>query len=510
MRAVTVSDYLRIQAEHRPDHPAYIYRQSSVTWKELDRRVEALAAGLWARGIRPRDVVAVCVTDGPVQIELIFGLTRLGAIRVGINYRYSPTEVVKLLRHSGARLLIIEETFVDLAGDVRPHFAILSAGDAQVGLGDYGTLIETSRTSAPLPEMQGSDIAQICYTTGSTGDPKGALLSHNAVIASMSSTLFEVGMKENDIYLHCLPAAGVPSVNATWNVITGCTSVIMPCFQADMALETIELYRCTMALFIPTMLSAICDAAENRPRNVSSVRKILYGSATTPPSLIRRSYQVFESVEFTQIYGSTEGAGGYYTKLAPADHDRALAGNENLLRSCGKPMVHAQVRIVDENGGLCGAGTIGEIAVRGAFVMEGYFREEELTRRVLRDGWMLTGDMGWIDEEGFVYLTDRKEFLIITGGYNVYPIEVENVVAGHPSVLEACVFGVPDEKWGEAVHAVVVPRKGCQIDASEIRSWCRDRLARFKIPKSVEVRDTLIRGATGKILRRAERERFLR
>lgn len=509
MESVTISDCLRTHAQRRPNHPAYVYLHDSITWKELDRRVEALAAGLWARGIRHQDVVAVCVTDGPVQIEVVFALARLGAIRVGLNYRYSPADVEKLLLHSGAKLLIIEDAFASLAGNLCLELGILSAGDAQDGLGEYGTLVDAMPPKASRPEPQRSNIAQICYTTGSTGSPKGAVWSHRAVMASMGFTLLDVGMREDDIYLHCLPAAGVPSVNATWNVMVGCTSIIMPRFQAEQALELIERYRCTTALFIPTMLTAICETAEKQPRNVSSMRKILYGSAPTPPALVRRSYKVFGSVEFEQLYGSTEGAGGYYTKLTPADHDRALAGKESLLTSCGKPMVHARVRIVDENGEVCETGKVGEIAVSGPFVMDEYLREEELTSHVLRDGWLLTGDMGSIDEEGYVYLTDRKQFLIITGGYNVYPIEIENVVAAHPSVLEVCAFGVPDDKWGEAVHIAVVPRNGCSIDATEIRTWCRDKLAKFKIPKSVEIRDVLIRGATGKILKRAERERFL-
>ena len=172
-------------------------------------------------------------------------------------------------------------------------------------------------------------------------------------------------------------------------------------------------------------------------------------------------------------------------------------------------MTHARVRVVDADGQPCAAGEVGEICIRGDFVMDGYFKEEELTRQALRDGWLFTGDMGRIDADGYLYIVDRKQFLIITGGYNVYPVEVENAIAAHPSVQEVCVFGVPDEKWGDAVHAVIVPRTGRTVTESEIQTWCRGKLAGFKVPKSVELRDELIRGATGKILKRAERDRVV-
>lgn len=508
MEVVTISDFLRTHAVRRPNHVAYVYLHGSVSWKELNRRIDALAALLWTRGVRKGDIVAVCTSDGPVQIEVLYATARIGAIRVGLNYRYSAVDVEKLVTHSGAKLIIVEDGFAHLTAGCKPKFGVITAGDGQGSRGDYEASLDLA-AAAPSVRVVGSDIAQICYTTGSTGNPKGAVWRHSAVVHAMGFTLLDLNFREDDVYLHCLPAAGVPSVLATWNVTLGFTSVIMPRFQADLALDLIEKHRCTTLLFIPTMLTAVCEEAEARPRDVSSMRKILYGSASTPPALVRRGNRVFDGIEFEQIYGSTEGAGGWFTKLSPADHRGALEGNEELLTSCGKPMIHSSVRIVDQDGKPCEPGQVGEICVAGDFVMDGYHKEEELTRLALRDGWLFTGDMGRIDENGYVYLVDRKQFMIITGGYNVYPIEVENVVAAHPSVLEVCVFGVPDEKWGEAIHVAVVPRNGCSVVESEIRDWCRGKLAQFKVPKSVEIRDALIRGATGKILKRAERDRFV-
>jgi long-chain acyl-CoA synthetase len=287
----------------------------------------------------------------------------------------------------------------------------------------------------------------------------------------------------------------------------GFTTVVMPRFEPEQALELMHRHRCTTCLLIPTMLTAVCGEAERNPRDVSSKRKILYGSASTPPALIRRVGKVFEAIEFEQIYGSTEGAGGWFTKLSPADHRKAMTGHEGLLSSCGRPTIHTRVKILDEDDKPCETGQIGEICIAGDHVMEGYYKEAELTRKALKDGWLHTGDMGRLDENGYLYLVDRKQFMIITGGYNVYPIEVENVISAHPEVLETCVFGGPDARWGEAVHAVIVARTGSALGVEEVKAWCKTHLAQFKRPKSIEFRDALIRGATGKILKRAEQAR---
>lgn len=504
----TISDFLKTHALRRPDHPAYIFAEGSVTWRQLDARVDALVAGLRQRGLEKGDCLGVCVADGPVQIEVLYAAARLGAVRVGLNYRFAVSDVERLVSHSGTRLAIVESGYRELLAGCSIELGIVDAGDGQSRRGEYEALLQHDLPCKEEP-VAGSDIAQICYTTGSTGNPKGAVWLHRSVVHAMGFTLLDIGMSEKDVYLHCLPAAGVPSVLATWNVILGFTTVVMPKFQPAMVLDLMERHRCTTALLIPTMLTAVCEEAKSRSRDVSSMRKIIYGSASTPPALIRRGKEVFRGIEFEQIYGSTEGAGGWFTKLSPGDHERAIAGEDQLLSSCGRPTIHTRIQILDDEGLPCKTGDVGEICVAGDYLMEGYFKEEELTRLVLKNGWLHTGDMGRLDENGYLYLVDRKQFMIITGGYNVYPIEVENVISAHPDVLEVCVFGVPDNKWGEAVHAVVVVRPGRQVDSDDIADWCKIRLAQFKRPKLVEFRDELMRGATGKILKRAEQSRVI-
>jgi acyl-CoA synthetase (AMP-forming)/AMP-acid ligase II len=504
----TIAEYLSGAALRYPDKLAYAYDRVEHTWREVDERVNRLSRLLQRRGIGRGDVVASCCHDGPALVEILFACARIGAIRVGINYRYAPAEVSKLLLHCNAKLLIVQDDLQHLAPNGL-GLSMLSCGDGQQEMGELATLMATE---SPLPVESlatEQDVAQICYTTGSTGEPKGAVWTHRGLTQSMTHTLLDLSMGPTDVWLHCLPGAGVPSVLALWNVILGSSSVIMKGFDPAGALRAIERYKVTRTVWVPTMLSAVCQVAEAGSYNVSSLRRISYGSAPTPPALIRRALKTFVGAQFDQWYGSTEGAGGWFTQLTPQDHERALSGEESLLESCGKPMHHAELKVVDEKDTPVPVGTVGEVCVRGPFVMEGYLKQPELSAKTLAGGWLHTGDMGRLDSEGYLYLVDRKQFMIITGGYNVYPVEVENVLASHPMVLEVCVFGVPDDQWGEAVQALVVPRPGTRPELDDIRAWCKNHLASFKVPKSIRLEESLLRGPTGKILKRVIRDQFV-
>jgi acyl-CoA synthetase (AMP-forming)/AMP-acid ligase II len=504
---VTISDFLRSAARRWPDRVAYVYAARSTTWAQTEARVAALAAGLRAKGIGPGDVVATCTSDGPVLVETIFAVARLGGVRVGINYRLSRSEVTRLLEHCGAKLVLVQHEQLDLVAEVAASLEVLDVGDAQSDQGAYVELL----ASPPLPDVPAVDdsaLAQICYTTGSTGKPKGALWTHRAMTHAMGHTLLELGFQRDEVWLHCFPGAGVPCLFTLWGSLQGFVSVIMPRFDPAEALNLIEAHGVTRVILVPTMLSAMCVEQEAKARVVSSLRCISYGSASTPPALVRRAAQNFPGVDLEQWYGSTEGVGGWFAQLPPEDHARALAGEDWLLSTCGRAMHHARIRVVDERGQDCRPGEVGEVCISGAFLMAGYHREPELTAEVIRDGWLYTGDMGHLDLNGYLSLVDRKQFMIITGGYNVYPVEIENVLAEHPAVLESCVFGIPDDRWGEAVHALVVLRAGAEASVEEVAAWCRGKLAKFKAPKTVEFRAQLLRGATGKILKRAERDRY--
>ena len=507
MGNITISDVLCNVARRWPDKVGYIYAAQRHTWAEVDRRVSALAAGLRAHGIGPRDVVATCTHDGPVLVETIFAAARLGAVRVGINYRLSASEASRLINHAGAKLVLVQHEFRELASQADPRVEVLDVGDAQSDEAAYAELLANPPVQ-DVPTVSDDDLAQICYTTGSTGNPKGAMWMHRAMMHAMSHTLLELGFRRDDIWLHCFPGAGVPCIFAIWGALQGFTSVIMPRYEPNEALDLVECHGVTRTILVPTMLSALCAAYEVKPRNVTSLRTISYGSAPTPPALVRRVAKNFPGAVLEQWYGSTEGTGGWFAQLPPEDHARALAGEQWLLETCGRAMHHARIRVMSEDGLPCQPGEVGEICVSGAFLMAGYYREPELTAQTIRDGWLYTGDMGRLDENSYLTIVDRKKFMIITGGYNVYPVEIENALADHQAVSEVCVFGVPDPKWGEAVHALVVLRSGASASSEELIAWCRDNLAAFKVPKTIEFRDELMRGATGKILKRAERNPY--
>jgi len=508
MAVTTISEAVRSAALRRPDDLAYAYDAVEHSWREVDRRVDKLANALIDAGIGKGDVIASCCQDGPVLNEVLFAAARIGAIRVGLNYRYSSADMARVVEHCEAKLVFAQRDFLPLFEGVGGDVRVIDCGDAQKDMADYDALLGGGAEGDPGVAVGEEDIFQICYTTGSTGMPKAALWTHRNYMHSTSHTQLDLGMERHDVWLHCLPGAGVPCVLNTWNAVQGFTNVILKAFDPVACLERIERYRVTRTVWVPTMLLAVCNVAEAGGHDVSSIRRISYGSAPTTTALIRRALETFKGVRFDQWYGSTEGAGGWYTQLTPEDHDRALAGDDHLLQSCGKPMHHADVKVVGEDGATLPPGEFGEICVRGKFVMQGYYKNPDATAETLRGGWLHTGDMGRMDEDGYVYLMDRKQFMIITGGYNVYPIDVENALALHPSVSEVCVFGIPDEKWGEAVHALVVLRAGAEADEAALLAHAREHLAAFKAPKRIEFREELMRGPTGKVLKRAHKDEY--
>lgn len=505
----TLWDLLRRTARRRPDDLAYIYPAAGkqFTWAEVAERAERLAAGLAAAGVSAGDRVATLFADSPFHNEAIFALARLGAVRVGLNYRYSPGEIDTLLAHSGVRYGLCSDDFAPLVA--QSSLGFVTCGDAAGDYGELAALIDAGHSSEPpTVEVNEADLSAICYTTGSTGAPKGALWTHRNVTHALAHTAMDAEMRPDDIWLHCLPGAGVPGLLGIWHVVLGWTNVVLPAFTPRDCLDAIEQHGVTATVWVPTMLGAVLDAQEAAPADCSSLRKVVYGSAPTTPAMIRRTLATFGDTEIEQWYGSTEGAGGWFTRLSHADHLRAMAGDEHLLRSCGRPMHHVELETAGPDGETLASGERGEIRVRSASVMAGYLNAPEQTAETLRGGWLHTGDLGYVDSEGYAYLVDRKQFMIITGGYNVYPVEVENALAEHPAVADVCVFGVPDDRWGEAVHALVVLRDGQSTTPAELIDFSREALATFKVPKAVELRSELLKGPTGKVLKREHKAEY--
>jgi acyl-CoA synthetase (AMP-forming)/AMP-acid ligase II len=515
---VLVRDYLRRNAWNWPERTAYVSHRRRLSWAEVAERSWRLARALADRGVGPGDVVASMLLDSHETVEVFFAAATLGAVRTGINYRYAPREIAHILADARVSVLVVEggdcEAAFRSAGAELPDLRLV------VGIGehgcplDYEALLAQSAPTPPWPPLGPADRVAVSYTTGSTGLPKGVLWRHGAVVEVGVNTFFQAGMQHDEVFLHCLPAAGVPILLASWNVFNGACIVLQDRFTAAGSLRLLADERVTSVLWVPTMLADVLAHPAFADHDLSALRQVMYGSAPASPALVRRALDRF-GCRLQQWYGATEATAGWTNILHHEDHLRALAGEPELLTSCGRATAHCEVAVLDDAGRPVPDGEIGEICVRSDTLMDGYLGLPGETAEALRDGWLHMGDLGRRDARGYFYLVDRKRFRIVTGGYNVYPTVVENVLAEHPAVTEVCVVGAPDQRWGEAVVAVVVPAGSVAATGepaaalrAELLAFCRPRLATFELPKRIDLVDALPRGATGKVLKRAVRDRY--
>jgi long-chain acyl-CoA synthetase len=490
---------------------AVVDGERRVTYDELARRVGGLAGGLGHLGVAKGDVVAVLAQNSLEHLECWLGIPRCGAVLNDLNYRLAPSELAFILEDCEAVALIVDDAFLEVGRELAAGCAsvrhLISTGDVSGSCLRYADLA----AAEPLEPCAGGDeLAGIFYTGGTTGLPKGVMLTHANLVQNAKHVLVAFQYRDDERYLHAGPmfhlADGASTYAVTW---IGATHVIVPAFEAELVARTIENERVTTAMLVPTMINMLVNHPTATDRDLSSVRQVLYGGSPMPAELQRRAVAAIDC-DWVQAYGMTEA--GPIVSVSRIDHRRAVAGEQpeaTRVRSAGTPVIGVQAEVRCPDGSRADIGEAGEIWVRAPNVMVGYWRRPEETEAVLdRDGWYHTGDAAYEDRDGYLYIVDRVKDMIISGGENVYPAEVENAIYAHPGVLEVAVFGVPDERgWGECVHAVVVPKPDREIDRADLITHCRSRIAGYKVPRSFEVRsEPLPKSGAGKVLKRELRE----
>ena len=495
----TFDAILHFWAKERPDGPAFDQDGRVTSYAEADDLTRRLIALMQARGIDAGDRVAWLGKNRDIYFLLYIAAARMGAVMVPIGWRLAPREIAYILTDTEAKLVFADADFVDVAhqvaSEVPANPEVIEAEAARMAASGF----EPADYTPPGPH---DPVLQL-YTSGTTGNPKGAMLS-NTNLLGLRNAGNEAGLdwqfyEPIDCMLVAMPCAHIGGTGlGIMALASGLPGLVQAEFSPDAVFDAIEKGGATRLFIVPAALQMMVNHPRCRSVDYSRLKYILYGAAPIPLELLRQSMDVFNA-QFIQVYGMTETT-GTICMLPPEDHDPN--GNKRM-RSAGKPLPGVDLRIVDGAGNDMPVGEVGEVWTRSSNNMIGYWNLPDATKGTVADGgWIKTGDAGYLDEDGYLYIHDRVKDMIITGGENVYPAEVESAIYGHPDVLEVAVIGVPDAKWGEAVKAVCVPKPGAQVDVESVIAWARERIAGFKVPRSVDVIEALPRNASGKILRK--------
>ncbi len=500
-----VADVVRRHGSSRPNVVAIRCGTRALTYAELHDRTSRLARALLSAGVRAGDRVAHLDRTAPEVVELLFATSKIGAVTVPLNWRLARAELETIVADAGCSVMIAgpgyREVAREIARGVPQRLEVIDTGE------DYERRLEAQAPTDPGHRGAASEVAVQMYTSGTTGLPKGVLTTQrNLAAAYLSADVW--AFDSQSISLTPLPMFHIGGIGwAYLGLVNGATTILVSEFDAADVLDLLERERVTNPVFVPTilqMLAAVPGAAE---RDYSSLRSIVYGASPITTPVLRAALRTFRCPLFG-VYGLTETTGGVI-QLRPVDHD-ADGDRQHLLRSAGRPLPWVEMRIVDPvSERECAVGEVGEVWLRAPNVMAGYYKRDAETDAALRpDGWLRTGDGGFRDEGGYLFLTDRIKDMIVSGGENIYPIEVEEVLSQHPGVSEVAVIGVPDERWGEAVKALVVRVGGSAVDGDELVAFARERLAGYKLPRTVDFVDELPRSPAGKVLKRDLRARY--
>ncbi len=514
---MNTTEFLNIASLIVPDRPAIVFEDARYTYGELKSRVNRLANALSDLGVGEGDRVAVLQVNSNEHVELCFAAAQLDAVYAPLNFRARADELRFMVEDAQPKVLVAGSRYVSIvdsfAADLASAPRLVSLEEPADGWEFYDDLVAAAPDEERFPEGDGPDLTVLLFTSGTTSMPKGVMLSHDSFSSYILSNVSPVDPDDDERNILTVPLyhiAGVQTVMSS--IYGGRTLIIQRQFEPKQWMELVETERANRAVMVPTMLKMLMDHSDFHDHDLSSLKIITYGAAPMPFEVIRRAISELPGILFINAFGQTETA-ATITMLPPEDH--VLEGSEEeverklrRLTSVGKPLEDVDVRIVDEDANPVQDGEVGEIVASGPRLMKGYWNQEEATSETFRGGWLYTGDLGYMDEDGYIYLAGRSKDFIKRGGEMISPEEVEQVLHSHDAIEEAAIIGVPDIDWGERVRAVVVLKDGQNAEDGEIIEYCRQRLASFKKPESVVFVSELPRNPMGKVLKRLLREEY--
>ncbi|MBV8171513.1 MAG: fatty acid--CoA ligase [Candidatus Eremiobacteraeota bacterium] len=515
-----VSDFLRRGRTVYRDAPAVVCGSERLTYGQVADRVDRFSNALRALGVGHGDVVAYLSFNCHRLLEAYYAVPQLGAILLPINIRLTPPDIAYILNDSAASTVVIDRQLVALYAPIASSLpkvknVVFMGGDPKADLPfsghDYETLVKEAPAQFAPPAIDEDDVAELFYTSGTTARPKGVMLTHRNLVTHAYSSIACAHVGDTDVILHSIPLFHVNGWGTPHTLtMVGGKHVMVPRFDPEHVLEIVEREGVTKIFMVPTMAVALVNSPSWKARDLSALTKVMFGGAATPPALVRALDERLPHALIHCGYGLSETSPILTTAMPKASVHKDRSSSFSSRLTAGVPLPGVEVEIMDESGqplphdGV----SVGEICARGNTVFAGYWKQPEETSRYIVDGWFHTGDMGSIDDQGYVSIVDRKKDIIITGGENVASIEIEKAIYDHPSVLECAVIGVPDDKWGEAPAAIIVLKPGATLDVAELIEHARGKLAHFKVPKHVKFVEVLPKGGTGKILKRELRESY--
>jgi acyl-CoA synthetase (AMP-forming)/AMP-acid ligase II len=497
----TIADIPRHYAASAPNAIALSFEGRETRYSALDRFSNQVANGLIAVGVQSASRIAVLDKNSDIFFQILLGAAKARAVLVPINARLAPPEIAFAINDAQTEVLFIGEAFVEICSAIRDQ--LKTVREVVVLDSSYVNWRDAQSQSDPALPVNSEDVCLQLYTSGTTGYPKGVQLTH-ANFRLEARQKWQAWSPE-DVLLLVMPLFHIAGCGTgLLGLRAGLKMIVRREFVPSQVLDAIQSARATIAFLVPAMLLAILAERDVGMLDLSSMKRILYGASPIPMDLLRESLRVFGNADFFQVYGLTETT-GVITVLAPEDHSSL---DSQIMRSCGRAVEGVELRIIDAAGTPLPAGQVGEIVCRAPQNMKGYWNRADDSARTLARGWLHTGDAGFLDERGYLYIHDRLKDMIVSGGENVYPAEIESALFAHEDIADVAVIGVPDDRWGEAVKALIVVKRDRIVGAADILHFARERLAGFKIPKSIEFVTELPRNPSGKILKRLLRERY--